>query len=96
MEKRKREKEERKEKKMGKRTTRAGGIRGGARGRSATRARRLHTARGEKRGKNHVGADHGGWSRVGDRPPSGAEWDGGRLGKTERVRATVWRGFDDE
>jgi hypothetical protein len=43
------EKEKEKEKEMGKKMeklTRAGGIRGGDRGRSATRARRSHAARG--------------------------------------------------
>jgi hypothetical protein len=32
-----------------------------------------------RRGGDCVGADRGGWSRVGDRPPSGAEWDGGHV-----------------
>jgi hypothetical protein len=32
-------------------------------------------ARCAGRGGDCVGADRGGWSRVGDRPPSGAEWD---------------------
>jgi hypothetical protein len=43
-------------------------------------------------------------SRVVDRPPSGAGWDSGQVrcrssgwrGKTERVRARVLSGFDDE
>jgi hypothetical protein len=30
-------------------------------------------------GGNRVGADRGGWSRVGDRPLSGAERDGGQI-----------------
>jgi hypothetical protein len=55
--------------------TRAGDIRGGDRGCARDFA---HCAR-RKRGGNRVGANRGGWSRVGGRPPSGAEWDGGQV-----------------
>jgi hypothetical protein len=59
--------------------TRVGDFHGSDRGWSATRVRHSHAARGEKRGGDCVGADRGGWSRVGDKPPSGAEWGGGHV-----------------
>jgi hypothetical protein len=49
---------------------RVGANRGGGRGRSVTRARHSREER-EKKG-SRVGANHGGQSRVSDKPPSGA------------------------
>jgi hypothetical protein len=89
--KREKEKERKKEKERGKRNGREG---------KRKRKRREQERKGEG---DCVGADRGGWSHAGDWPPSGAGWDGGQIrvgcedgGETERVRARVWTGFDDE
>jgi hypothetical protein len=66
---------------------RVGAGRGGDRGRSATRA---VFARGEREKKgSHVGANHGGRSRVSDKPSSGAE----RNSDPVRVRVFMTNDF---